>query len=155
MAILDRRRRTVRLLLPAVQLKLPMYLLGISALFLGTMAWVAHSGLVRPVGMIYAQLPPALADTMTLVLRDFGILAGAATVAYVLLVVGLSVVYVKWLVGPAVAFRRHLASLKGGDYRSRVKLRDNDPFRDLALDLNQLAELLEATAKPEAAPRSW
>ncbi len=155
MAILDRRRRTLRLLLPGAQLKLPMYLMGISAVFVGTMAFVAHSGLVRPVGMIHAQLPPALADTMSLVVRDFAILAGAATIAYVLLVVGLSIVYVKWLVGPAVAFRRHLASLKGGDYQSRVKLRDNDPFHDLALDMNQLAELLEANAKPDQSPRSW
>lgn len=45
--------------------------------------------------------------------------------------------------GPIVQFRRHVASLAGGDYSSRVNLRDHDHFFELSEDLNALAEKLQ------------
>ena len=143
MAFLDERRRTVRLLQPALQLKLPLYLLLSGGAFVGVMVAVGQSGLVRPMGFVLAEVSPSLMGAVELVLRDFAILAGAATLSYVLAVLALSVIYVKRLVGPTVAFRRHVESLKNGNYQARVRLRDNDAFTDLADDLNELAGLLE------------
>ena len=147
MSILDPRRRTVRLLRPAVQLRLPLYLLAISLVFLGAMVWLAQAGLMRPIGFVIAELTPSLAETLGLLLRDFAAVAATATLAYVLLVLGVSGVYVKRLVGPVVAFRRHGEALKNGDYRSRVLLRGADAFEDLSQDLNELAGLLERDEK--------
>ena len=147
MAILDPRRRTIRLLRPAVQLRLPLYLLGISLFFVAAMAAVAYAGLMQPIGFVVAELPQSLAATLALVLRDFATVASAATLAYVLVVLLVSVVYMKRLVGPVVAFHRHVEALKNGDYHSRVQLRDKDCFEDLAQDLNELAGLLERDEK--------
>jgi signal transduction histidine kinase len=45
--------------------------------------------------------------------------------------------------GPMVPIRRHVESLKKGDFTSRVNLRSYDEFKDLAADLNALAEVLQ------------
>ncbi len=51
------------------------------------------------------------------------------------------------LVGPTIAFRRHLRALIAGDYNVRTKLRRNDAFREVARDLNKLSAVLEARDK--------
>ena len=147
MAILDKRRRTIRLLQPALQLKLPLYLVVASIIFMGTVAAVGYSGLMRPAGFALAEVPPSLAETIGLILRDFALLLAAATIGFVLYVVTLSMVYVKRLVGPTIALRRQVESLKNGDYQARVRLRQGDAFGELADDLNELAGLLESERK--------
>lgn len=53
------------------------------------------------------------------------------------------------MVGPVVQFLKHTKSLQKGDFTSRVHLRPNDGFYDLANELNELAEVLEKTkARP-------
>ncbi len=147
MAILDARRRAVRLLRPAVQLRLPLYLFGISLVFVAAMAVVAYAGLMQPFSFVVAELPPSMVASLALVLSDFGTVASAATLAYVLVVLLVLVVYMERLVGPVVAFHRHVEALKNGDYQSRVRLRERDSFADLAHDLNELAGLLERDEK--------
>lgn len=53
------------------------------------------------------------------------------------------VFFSKNIFGPIVPFRQHLDKLCKGDFASRVRLRKGDEFKDLAEDLNHLAELLE------------
>ena len=55
----------------------------------------------------------------------------------------LCVGYSRKLVGPQIAFRRHIAAIESGDYSSRIVLRKGDAFDDVAHALNQLAETLE------------
>lgn len=45
--------------------------------------------------------------------------------------------------GPIVALRAHVGRLIRKDYKSRVHTRGNDEFKDLASDLNALAESLD------------
>ena len=92
MRILDPQRRMIRLLRPAVQLRLPLYLLGISLVFVATMAAVAYAGLKQPFGFVVAELPPSMAATLGLVLSDFAVVTVTATLAYVLVVLLVSVV---------------------------------------------------------------
>lgn len=147
MPILDPQRRMIRLLRPAVQLRLPLYLLGISLCFVAAMLALASAGLIQPISFVVAELPASLAATLSLVLRDFAVVASAGTFAYVLVVLCVSVVYMKRVVGPVVAFQRHVEALKNGDYHARVRLREKDCFEDLAQDLNELAGLLERDEK--------
>lgn len=44
--------------------------------------------------------------------------------------------------GPTVPIRRHVQKLSEGDYSSRIHLRSSDELKDLAEDLNHLAEVL-------------
>lgn len=63
--------------------------------------------------------------------------------AYVITTVILCVLYTHKMIGPSVAFIRHIRSLKNGQYKSRVNLRDGDAFEDVAMELNDLAVVLE------------
>ena len=72
-----------------------------------------------------------------------------------------AVVYTHRMVGPIVAFRRHVAFLLEEDYSKRVHLRRGDAFHELAEDLNVLTEKLESGRRvassepsPEASPNS-
>jgi methyl-accepting chemotaxis protein len=44
--------------------------------------------------------------------------------------------------GPIVSIRRRINALANGDYQSRIRLRANDEFKEVAVDLNKLAEVL-------------
>lgn len=57
------------------------------------------------------------------------------------------IVYSHRIFGPVVSLRRHITSLLEGKYDSRVKLRKNDELKDLADDLNKLAESLQSRLK--------
>ncbi|MGZ3723540.1 MAG: hypothetical protein ACXVA9_11445 [Bdellovibrionales bacterium] len=54
------------------------------------------------------------------------------------------IIYSHRIFGPTVPIRRHIVSLLGGNYESRVTLRKRDEFKDIAMDLNKLAEKLAA-----------
>lgn len=62
---------------------------------------------------------------------------------YLAINVVLSIYYTHRLVGPTVAFRRHVKELISGNYSSRIHLRKNDAFEEVAEVLNELAVHLE------------
>lgn len=49
--------------------------------------------------------------------------------------------------GPMVPIRAHIARLINGDYSSRVHTRSGDEFKELAADLNSLAETLSRSPR--------
>ena len=49
------------------------------------------------------------------------------------------------VIGPTVAFKRHIRALREGNYDSRVVLRKGDAFDDVADELNLLAQALAKT----------
>ncbi len=147
---LNQQRRTANLLLqPAVQLKLPLYFLLITAAFGGLLA-VGISSAYRSFFLTIAADQPAYMERILLAqTQDLLVVSGALAVAYLLAVLGIAIVILHRLVGPTVALRRHVESLKNGDHSSRVRLRRKDAFRELADDLNELAALLEQGSKLE------
>jgi len=52
------------------------------------------------------------------------------------------IMYSHRIFGPTVPIRRHIGALLSGDYQSRITLRKRDEFKDIAMDLNRLAEKL-------------
>ena len=71
---------------------------------------------------------------------------------YLLLNVILSVYFTHKMIGPTIAFRRHIRALGCGDYTSRVYLRRGDAFVEVAEDLNRLAEVMETKAQATIPP---
>jgi methyl-accepting chemotaxis protein len=51
----------------------------------------------------------------------------------------ITVWYTHRIIGPIIAFRRHVQALTNGNTSSRIKLRDHDAFTALADELNELA----------------
>ena len=137
------KRATLRLIEPALQLRLPLYLVGITMVF--AVAATAHSWYA------YSEL---LANALPNASHGYRELLGQQTdafmgVSFVLLlgfglaVSGVCVAYLRRVVGPMVAFRRQIESMRRGDYSARNSLRGGDPFEELGKDLNDLAQALE------------
>jgi len=55
--------------------------------------------------------------------------------------------YTHRLVGPMVAFRRHIRSLREGNYTHRTQLRESDNFVGFAEELNALSEHMSGKGK--------
>jgi hypothetical protein len=141
----DYRTRTHVLLNPALQLKLPLVVLVVTLVYVAFQvghSYYAFNDLFSDV-FTEAGKPAFLEDLIQQQTATFIEVAAEVTIAYLLLVAGLSITYVHRMVGPMVAFRRHIEALKNGDFRSRVRLRKGDAFLYLVKDLNELAEILE------------
>lgn len=64
-----------------------------------------------------------------------------------LLTLLLWIVYSHRIFGPQVPIRRQVANLMKGDYDYKISLRKNDEFKELAEELNSLAEHLKSRSK--------
>ena len=83
---------------------------------------------------------------MTIILNEYltsmAWWVGLLVILYTFLNLLISIYYTHRMIGPSVAFKRHIQALKEGDFDSRVKLRTHDAFLDVAQELNELAEKL-------------
>lgn len=67
----------------------------------------------------------------------------AIMVIFIALTVIISIKITHKLVGPTIAFRRHIAMISAGKWDYRTHLRDGDAFFEVAEDLNQLSETFQ------------
>lgn len=149
--VLDESRRTINLgLRPSLQLRLPIIVLVISVGFAGLFAVHSHTAYARFLsGAIrQAQIEPLVAEQTI----DFLIVSGVIAVAYIAAVMIACLAHSHRLLGPIVAFRRHIEALKNGDYGARVQLRKGDPFTDVADDMNDLTTILRTNEKANRRP---
>jgi methyl-accepting chemotaxis protein len=141
------RRRSMRLVKPGVQLKLAGYLFAVS-LFFGALvafnSWSAYGNLYEAtLASAAGPFKQDLAEQTYFYLNISSVLL----VGYVVAVLAVTVAYVHRLIGPVVAFDRHLRSLQRGDYTSRVAVRQGDHiYASMADQLNDLAERLESAS---------
>lgn len=63
-------------------------------------------------------------------------------VCFVVANIVISIIATHQLVGPTVAFRRHIQELAKGNYKFKTVLRKNDAFREVGDDLNNLSDAL-------------
>ena len=137
------KRATLRLVEPALQLRLPLYLFGITMVFATAAtahSWYAYSSLLDN------ALPEASYGYLELLGQQTNAFMGVSFVlllAYGLTVLAVCVAYLRRVVGPMVAFRRQIEAMRRGDYTARNSLRGGGPFEDLGQDLNDLAKALE------------
>lgn len=85
-------------------------------------------------------------DTSNLIAGDMFMylrLSLTASVFFALLGVVIGLWLSRRVYGPMIPIAHHVRSLLQGDYASRVRTREQDEFRDLARDLNTLAERLQ------------
>ena len=150
-----RRRLKSLLINPELQIRLPVYLLIVTLIF-ACASWivlhVAFNGLYDfafEQGNIGEQVGDVLRHHIRIVVTVLTLLI----IMYVLLTIGLSVAYLHKLIGPSIAFKRHISTLKDGNYSSRILLRQDDALGEMAIELNELAEALEKKHHP-AEPES-
>jgi hypothetical protein len=140
----SQQRRTVRLLAPTTQLRLPVCLLLISALFAAAFVangYVAYADLYS---LAMAQVPYAFHETIEEQTDAFLVVSALIAVGWAAAILVFALAYTHRLVGPTIAFRRYLAALRNGDYSGRLALRGDDAtFREITRSLNELAAKLE------------
>lgn len=141
----ERRKARNFLLKPALQMKLPLYILFMSLMF-GSMALLG--------GYIYFEQLFAmmienttqgnyLQETISQQTENFIEASMVLLVVYIIFTVGITTIYTHRIIGPTIAIKRHVRALKEGLYSHRVSLRKHDELKDLAGELNELAEILE------------
>ena len=142
----DERRKASNLLLkPSLQMKLPLYTLILSFTF-GLVALLLFYVYFE---QLYAMMlenttqESYLRAAVSLQTSNFIEAASMLLVGYILLMVAVTTIYTHRIIGPTVALKRHIRALKDGLYSHRVQLRKHDELKDMAADLNELAEILE------------
>ena len=132
------------LLQPNLQVKIGLYTVLLAIIFFGAMMSVLYVRFVRLYDMVL-ELTDMRDEVIGLMDKQLlGVswwLAGGIC-SYVLLNIIMSIYFTHKMIGPTIAFRRHIRSLGRGDYASRVYLRNGDAFVEVAQDLNKLAEVL-------------
>lgn len=137
-------RRAFRVLQFGAQIRLPFYLLLITVAFISLFAWHAYSAYAELYAMVMTNVPDSYQEQILRQTQDFSIVGGAILGGLALTILGFSIAYTHVLLGPIVALRRQVQSMKDGNYRTRNKLRKTDAaHQGLADDLNELSSILQ------------
>jgi len=135
------RRAVNFLLLPRLQLGMAGAILAITVTFLGCLAVMFYVGLA-PLAQSILLSTDANDELSAIVLEQLWHAAAQCALLifiYAGFVVTLTLVITHRMIGPTIAFKRHVDCLLNDDYSSRVRLRTSDAFQDLASRLNELA----------------
>jgi len=129
-------------------MRLPFYLLLITLAFLALFGWHAYSAYAELYAMVMTNVPESFQEQILIQTQDFSVVGGAILGGLVLTILAFSIAYTHTLLGPIVALRRQVQSMKDGNYRARNNLRKTDvAHQGLADDLNELAALLQHAQK--------
>ena len=141
-------RRAFRILQLGVQIRFPLYLLLITVAFISLFSWVSHSAYANLYAMVMTAIPESFQEQILRQTQDFSIVGAAILGGFVLAMLGFCGAYTHTLLGPTVALRRQVQSMKDGNYKARNKLRKSDEaHQGLANDLDELASILQHAQK--------
>ena len=141
-------RRAFRVLQFGAQIRLPLYLLLITVTFISLFAWHTHSAYAKLYAMVMTNVPESFQEQIFSQTQDFSIVGAAILGGFVLAMLGFCIAYTHTLLGPTVPLRRHVQSMRDGNYQARNKLRQSDTaHQGLADELNELASILQHTQK--------
>ena len=141
-------RRLLRIVEPSEELRLPLYLIAATAVFLVLLVGNGAAAFQRIAEFALADTSNIFRSELSNQARAFMIASGVIVTGYVMAVVVICVAFTHHIIGPRTALRRQVEALKNGDYGARTKLRETDKvFRELGEDLNELAQILARAEK--------
>jgi hypothetical protein len=137
------------LLQPLLQVKLGLYSIIMAVVFSIVFSSVLIISFQRLFDLILdlTDLRDEVVEIINAYLVDIGGWLVLIVLVYLTLNVFISILFTHRLVGPTIAFRRHIKALSEGRYNSRITLRKQDAFAEVAEDLNNLAAIMEKKAK--------
>ena len=141
----ERRKARNFLLRPMLQIKLPLYILILSFIF-GALAMLLGYFYFEQLYLMMLENTTQgsyLQNAISEQLNNFMESSVMLLIGYVFLVASITIIYTHRMIGPTVTLNRHIRALKEGHYSNRIALRKNDELKDLAAELNELAEILE------------
>jgi nitrogen fixation/metabolism regulation signal transduction histidine kinase len=134
------------LLEPMVQVKIGIYCIICSLLFAVTMVSLIYfkfNTLARNI-LDLTDVPDELLDIIQQHWSGTGLWIAGLVMLYILVIIVVSIWYTHRLVGPMVAFNRHVDKLICGDYQVKTTVRKHDAFGALAEKLNKLSDSLSS-----------
>ena len=138
------RRRSVGLILPREQLKLPLYLFFVTLGFGALFALQSYLAFGRLYAMTLSIAPASFEELIGDQLGDFAIVTSVIAVTFMAVMLTVSVAFLHRLMGPTIALRRQIRQLRRGNYGARVEMRKTEVmFSELSQELNDLAGTLE------------
>ena len=142
-----KRRMRNFMLQPLLQVKIGLYSIVLSLLFSIALALIVYynfAGLVNSI-VLLTDAEDEVRELFMDYWRGTQLWVYLSFLIYLGATVALSVLYTHRLVGPTIAFRRHIRSLAEGRYNARTYLRKGDAFAEVADELNRLSEIMERT----------
>jgi len=140
-------KRRVRnfLLQPLIQIKLGLYSILLAVGFsvaVGAILWLNLAKFAQIVLQL-TDVEDEVYDLLNSYMADTRWWLALAIVAFLVANIMVSIFFTHRLIGPTIAFRRHIRSLAEGRYNARTYLRRGDAFAEVADELNHLSEILE------------
>ena len=134
---------------PLLQIKLGLYSVILSTLFAVLVIAILYLNLGKFSDIILelTGVKEEVKDLLDQYLSPAIYQIVTAAVLYVLINLFMTIIYTHKLIGPTIAFRRHVRMIAEGKFQHRTVLRKGDAFTELADDLNKLSSLLEQKSK--------
>lgn len=140
-----KRRLRNFMLQPLLQVKIGLYSILLSVFFaiaLGAIVYYNFAGLISSI-VLLTDAEAEVKDLFMQYWKDTQLWIFLCFAIYLLATVSISVLYTHKLIGPTIAFRRHIRSISEGRYNARTYLRKGDAFSEVADELNHLSEVME------------
>jgi hypothetical protein len=137
------------ILQPLLQIKLGLYSIILSTVFALVIVGILYLNLAKFSDIILelTGVKDEVKDLLEQYLSPAAFQIFLAAALYVLINMVMTIVYTHRLIGPTIAFRRHIRMIAEGKYEHRTVLRKGDAFNEIADDLNKLSALLEQKAR--------
>lgn len=134
---------------PYLQIKLGLYSVILSVIFAAVITAILYFNLGKLSEIILelTGVPDEVRDLFQQYVNPaiYQILATIAV--YVVANIAIAILFTHRLIGPTIAFRRHVKMISEGKYQHRTILRKGDSFTELADDLNRLSSQFEKNSK--------
>jgi len=134
------------LLQPFVQLRIGVFSIVTALLFvfgLGTHVYLKLNQFADVV-VTLTQADDEIHRLLSDYLVTVGWTAAGGAVLFILVNLVTTVYFTHKMVGPTVAFRRHIKAIMSGNFDAKVVLRKGDAFGEVAQDLNSLADWVKS-----------
>lgn len=139
----NRRRRI--LINKTLQLRYTYFVVALIVLYSACLGYYMFKNIRSNTKMLIAHFPdnPKLEekwdrfDRNQVIMIVFAMILNTAVITYT------GIFSTHKVAGPIYRFKKHLASIKAGDFSVRTKLRKNDLLTDLADDFNQASEQMK------------
>lgn len=143
---MSKTRRSVKnyALQPLLQVKLGFYSVFFSVIFATVVGVILyfHLGKIMSIVFTLTGVEDEVRNLLDQYIAPARIQLVILMTVYVIITLILSIIYTHKLVGPTVAFRRHIRMIADEKWDYRTKLREGDAFNEVAEDLNLLSSYL-------------
>ena len=136
---------------PLLQMKIGLYCIILSLIFSFSVLTILFLKFRELIGLILdlTDAQDTLGDIISTYWSDTQIWVIFALMTYIISTIIICILYTHRLIGPTIAFRRHIEKLIDGDYDAHTQVRRGDAFNELAEVLNALSKKLKTASVPK------